>query len=112
MNVSNDTLTVKTASGSTNAKIDFIHITPVVDTGKKENKSGKLKVYYNSGKLFIENESNPDSLLQLYNLSGQMILSQKITKSPEMIRLGFPKGLFISKVSNSVESLNSKILIN
>ena len=112
-NVTNGTLTIKPATTSINAKIDFIHITPVVETSIIKNSASKLKAFYFSGNLFIQNENNQKNKLQIYNISGQMILSKDFSNSTEEIPLNnFSKGIYLVRISNTKDLLQSKVFVN
>lgn len=81
VNVTNGKMLVKPAPGSTNAKINFIHITPVTEeeaiTSTDELIQKKnILAYIQNGKLNIENYTGHNDIINLYNQSGQLILSK------------------------------------
>ena len=109
---------VKTATGSTNAKINFIHITPVSDEEATTSISEtsikkKITAYFHKGMLNIENKNGNIDRIELYNLSGQLLLKQfKASEKVQIQADTFQAGLYLLKVWSGDEMSNLKLTAN
>ena len=70
--VVNGSLLIKPATGGTNAKIDFIHITPVSDqeaTSTDNVLKKKIKAFIQNNQLNIDNQVSNNYQIKLFNIS-------------------------------------------
>jgi hypothetical protein len=75
-------------------------------------KSDKVKVFPNpaSDKLIIETPSNAE--IQLFDLSGRMVLNQTSRKKSHELNIqNLPNGIYILKIFNNTFSANQKLVI-
>lgn len=113
--VSNGTLVVKPSSNATNAKLNFIHITPVSDaeatgTGTKDVSKKKVETFVNNGQLLINNPEGQNDLIQIFSLAGQLVFSKN--KLPQQINIpiqNIAKGFYIIEVKSGAETSRLKV---
>ena len=116
--VTDGKMLVKTATGSTNAKINFIHITPVSDEEATTSISEisikkKITAYFHKGMLNIENKNGNIDRIELYNLSGQLLLEQfKLSEKVQIQANTFQEGMYLLKIWSGDEISNLKLTAN
>jgi hypothetical protein len=113
-NVTNGTLVVKPATGSINAKIAFIHITPVAgdQTSVNEIDSKDIKAFISSGNLIIQSDIKSRGQLEIYNTTGQLLLSKSTLNFPESISVTrLHKGIYVLRIKSGNSILQSKIVV-
>lgn len=108
-------LLVKQAAGSVNPKIDFIHITPVTDqeatTANPVVKKKKITAYIQNGQLNIENELSENESVELYNVSGQLVISKKHLPGNTVISVNsLPDDLYILKINAENQTARLKLI--
>ena len=65
-----------------------------------------------SNQIFV-NQLNGESIISIYNLSGQLIYQNKTSSTNETIDVyGFTNGLYILKVENNGELYTQKMMVN
>ena len=114
VNVTNGTLVVQPANGSVNAKIDFIHITPVDTTMTALNdiQPENFRFFVNAGNLVVQTKGCSLGQIQVFNITGQLILSQPITGDSKQIPVGqLPHGIYVVRINSGLECIQSKIIV-
>lgn len=106
-NVIDGKLLVKPATGATNAKIDFIHITPVTEaeaTAVIQVQKKKITAYIQNGNLNIQNIENTQNCIQVFNLAGQLLITRTNLPQNAIISVqNFSKGIYILNVKSGDE---------
>jgi beta-galactosidase len=115
--VTNGTLVVKPSTGATNAKINFIHITPVTDaeatgTGTKDVLKKKVETFVSNNQLIIKNSIGPNDRINLYNIAGQVLVSEVNRPQNYTIPLEkLSKGIYILELNSGDENYRVKLEI-
>ncbi len=114
--VTNGTMIVKPATGSTNAKINFIHITPVTEheatSVKQIGDKKKVNIFVQNKKLNIENSVGENEKLEIYSVSGQLLLSKTGLPKQAIVPLSaLPNGVYFVKIKSGNEWVEMKIAI-
>ncbi len=116
-NVTTGKLVVKPSTGATNAKIDFIHITPVSEaeatgTGTKNVSKKKVETFVNNGQIFINNTDGQNDRVQIFSLAGQILFSKN--KLPQQVSIpvqNYTKGIYLVEVKSGDETSRVKVEI-
>ena len=107
------TLVVKANASATNAKLDFIHITPVSDaeaTAVVPVLKKKMTAYVQNGILNIDNQITGNQKIELVNMAGQLILSKSNMPPKCLIDVqSLPKGIYVLEVTSGDENQNVKL---
>jgi len=112
--VINGSLLIKPATGGTNCKIDFIHITPVSDqeaTATMNVQKKKMIAYIQNGQLNIENQVSINNQIELFNSSGQLLLSKR--NLPEFATIpieSYSNGIYILQMKAGNQTSQIKIV--
>jgi len=83
--------------------------------GLKELEAKVSNVYYSNGKLFFNLNNIPDAQLEIYDMTGKIVLNQRIQASNRSIDFNpKSKGFYFLKVINNRHSANAvaKIAVN
>jgi hypothetical protein len=113
--VTTGTLVVKANASATNAKIDFIHITPVSDgealgTGINDLQKKKMTAFVQNGMLTIENYESVNNKVSLFNLSGLLLISKTNLSQKCSISLqSYPRGIYLLEVTSGNENYKLKV---
>jgi len=113
--VTTGSLVVKPSAGAANAKIDFIHITPVTDaeangTATDKVLKKKMTATVQNGMLNIDNQMSGNDQVRLFNLSGQLLLSKINLHQQCCIPVqNFPRGIYVLQVTSGNENQNIKL---
>jgi hypothetical protein len=116
--VTDGKMLVKPATGSTNAKISFIHITPVSEeeatTSVEEIIIKKnILAYVLDGKLNIENNNGHNEIINLYNQAGQLVLSKVNLNNSTVIPIPDSlKGVVLLQILSDKKWYNLKVQLN
>ncbi len=112
--VVNGSLLVKPATGGTNAKIDFIHITPVSDqeaTSTDNVLKKKIKAFIQNNQLNIDNQVSNNDQIELFNISGQNLLSKRNLPPYTKISMeAMPNGMYILQIKSDNQTCQFKIV--
>lgn len=114
--VTTGSLVVKPATGATNAKIDFIHITPVSDaealgTGINDLQKKKMIAFVQNGVLSIDNQVSENQLVELYNTSGQLLFSKNNLPPITKISMeSYLNGVYILQTKSNNQTIQLKII--
>ena len=112
--VINGTLVVKANASATNAKIDFIHITPVTDaeaTAVPQVQKKKITAKVLNGMLNILNEDYANDTVKLFNVSGQLLITKTNLPNNSSISVqNLPKGIYMLEVESG--NSNYKLKVN
>ncbi|MDD4969000.1 MAG: glycoside hydrolase family 2 TIM barrel-domain containing protein [Paludibacter sp.] len=108
------TLLVKPATGATNAKIDFIHITPVSDaeaTAVDPVLKKKMTAFIQNGVLNIENQLSESQMVEMYNTSGQLLISKSNLPSIAKIPVeNYPAGIYLLQIRSTNQTSQIKVI--
>ena len=108
------TLLVKPAASATNAKIDFIHITPVSDaeaTAVEPVLKKKMTAFIQNGVLNIDNQLSENQLVDLYNTSGQHLISKSHLPSITKISVEtYPAGIYLLQIKSNNQTNQLKVI--
>ncbi len=110
------TLVVKPSTGATNAKIDFIHITPVTDaeatgTGTPNVLKKKMTAIVQNGVLYIDNQGTGSQKVELFNTSGQLLISKSNLPAITKINVeNYAKGVYILHTNSENQTCQLKIV--
>lgn len=114
--VTNEKLLVKPASGASNAKINFIHITPVSEeeaTGIENLSSNKkIQITHQNGFLIINNQRGRNDKINIYEISGRLIFSK--TKMPQQVEIPishYLSGIYLMEILSDSETHHLKIYL-
>jgi beta-galactosidase len=111
--VTTGTLVIKAATGATNAKIDFIHITPVTDaeaTGVDQIQKKKITAYIQNGNLNIRNLESAKNRIQIFNLAGQLLITKTNLPQNAIVSMqNYGKGIYILDVKSGDENCKLKV---
>ena len=89
-----------------NGKIDFIHITRVVDNAIKNVSPEKIYSYFKDGNLYIEIEPTKVYSVRLYDVSGKVLFSKEIELGHKIINFpNLSQGVYLLKINNTVIKL-------
>lgn len=87
----------------------------VICTSIKEALAGRIKIYPNpgNGKIRLENPFNESISLNLYDISGKVMLSINIPALSyfDMNASEYPKGLYFVRLENGVSHYSTKLII-
>lgn len=111
--VTSGTLVVKASSGANNAKLDFIHITPVTDqeaTSTDNVLKKKITAYVQNGNLNLQNLESSNNRIQIFNLTGQLLITKtNLPQNATVAIQNYGKGIYIVDVKSGDE--NSKLKV-
>ena len=112
--VTTGTMVVKANEAATNAKIDFIHITPVSDaeaTAVDQVQKKKMTAYVQNGMLKINNQVSNNDQIELFNISGQNLLSKRNLPPCTKISMeAIPNGMYILQIKSDNQTCQFKIV--
>ncbi|MCL2649756.1 MAG: T9SS type A sorting domain-containing protein [Candidatus Azobacteroides sp.] len=89
-----------------NGKINFIHITHVVDNANKIVPPDKISSYFKNGNLYIEIEPTKLYNVRLYDITGKIVFAKEIELGNKIINLpNLSQGIYLLKLNNTVVKL-------
>jgi len=112
--VTTGSLVVKPATGATNAKIDFIHITPVSDaeaTAVENVLKKKMIAFIQNGVLNINNQLSDSQVVEMYNVSGQIQFSKTFPAITTISVESYPAGMYLLQIKSANQTCQLKIVI-
>jgi len=113
VNVVNGKLMVEPANGSVNAKMDFVHIT-TIDTTKTELlnlTSDRVQLVRSGSQLIIQGEVDKIDCLQLYTVTGQLLLNKSNLCTGCVLDLKDRHGIYIVWLKSGFEAARYKVVL-
>ncbi len=114
VDVTNGMMTIKPATSSINAKISFIHISPVdtTQTSIHQINTPHFQVYQNSGNIVVKSETNDKKKILIYNISGQMVHEQSIADKVELISTDkLKQGIYFVELETTCNLFQTRLII-